>query len=49
VRTASEYLHELVLARIVDRFRSGRFVYYVLNETGQLLVDELSDARPRHG
>jgi DNA-binding MarR family transcriptional regulator len=45
--TASEHLGELALAKVVDRRRSGRFVYYVLNETGRRLVDELSPPRPR--
>ena len=45
VSTASEHLHELVLAQVVDRFRSGRFVYYVLNDSGRWLVDELAAPR----
>jgi hypothetical protein len=44
--TASEHLHELALARVVHRFRSGRFVYYVLSDIGQWLVDELEDPPP---
>jgi hypothetical protein len=39
--TASAHLHELTLARVLERRRSGRFVYYVLSETGKRLVDEL--------
>jgi DNA-binding transcriptional ArsR family regulator len=46
--TASEHLHELALAGVVDRRRAGRFVYYTLSETGRHLVDELSAPRPRH-
>jgi DNA-binding transcriptional ArsR family regulator len=42
--TASEHLHELVLAQVVKRFRSGRFVYYALTKVGELLVDELGMA-----
>jgi DNA-binding transcriptional ArsR family regulator len=45
--TASEHLHELAMAKVVDRFRSGRFVYYVLSATGKRLVDELAGARSR--
>jgi len=40
--TASEHLHQLALARVVHRFRRGRFVYYVLNSLGQRLVEELN-------
>lgn len=40
--TASEHLHELVQAKVVNRYRSGRFVYYVLSEIGRRLVDELA-------
>jgi DNA-binding transcriptional ArsR family regulator len=44
--TASEHLTELAAARVVRRVRSGRFVHYLLNETGRRLVDDLSD--PSH-
>jgi DNA-binding MarR family transcriptional regulator len=46
ISTASEHLHELVLARVVERQRSGRFVYYVLSEFGQRLVNELAPRPP---
>jgi predicted ArsR family transcriptional regulator len=41
VITASEHLHELSLARVVERVRSARFLSYALSETGRRLVDEL--------
>ena len=46
--TASEHLHELARAQVVERFRSGRSVYYALTPTGEALVEELSSRSAEH-
>lgn len=42
VSTASEHLHDLVRAGVIERAREGRYVYYTLTEIGQRLVDDLA-------